>query len=180
MAGISIRKMAAELGVGKSQVQRDAAAGMPMASVEAARAWRAATHDVSRTKEGRIDRSGEQTSAPADDEPGNSDADTAAYRRERAERERIRREREQLELDELRGQLVDAAEVSRLQFTAQRLTRDRLEMVAARAAPDLVALLKSGGDGFAVERMLAQHIRQSLEDAAKAIDEIDSDDDAAD
>jgi hypothetical protein len=67
-----------------------------------------------------------------------------------------------------------------LQFTAQRLTRDRVEMVAARVAPEVVALVQSGGDGFGVERLLTEHLRQALEDAAKAIEEIDDDEDATD
>lgn len=109
-----------------------------------------------------------------------TDRDTAAYRAERALREAIRRQREQLELEQLRNELVAVQEVARMQFTAQRLTRDRVEMVAARAAPELVALVQSGGDGFAVERVLTGHLRQALEDAAKAIDEIDNDEDATD
>lgn len=56
LADLSVRKMAKALGVTKSQVGRDKQAGMQMASVEAARAWRLATHDISRTVDGRIDR----------------------------------------------------------------------------------------------------------------------------
>lgn len=116
----------------------------------------------------------------ADSGSSAADRDTAAYRAERAQREAIRRQREQLELEQLRGELVAVQEVSRLQFTAQRLTRDRVEMVAARAAPELVALVQSGGDGFAIERLLTGHLRQALDDAAKAIDEIDDDEDPTD
>ena len=115
-----------------------------------------------------------------EDPGGPGDRDTAAYRAERALREAIRRQREQLELEQLRNELVAVQEVSRLQFTAQRLTRDRVEMVAARAAPELLTLVQSGGDGFAVERVLTGHLRQALEDAAKAIEEIDDDDDSPD
>lgn len=138
----SIRQMAAALGVSKSQVARDAKAGIPMQDLEAG------THK-----------------------------DTAACRAERAFREAIRRQREQLELEQLRNELVAVQEVSRLQFTAQRLTRDRVEMVAA---PEVVALVQSGGDGFAVERLITGHLRQALEDASKAIEEIDNDEDAID
>ena len=195
----SIRQMAAALGVSKSQVARDAKAGMPMQDLDAARAWRLANQDLTRTAEGRIDRAAMPTSRPPpldaqadpdrdpDEDPFPStsttttpDKDTAAYRSERAQREAIRRQREQLELEQLRGELVAVQEVSRLQFTAQRLTRDRVEMVAARAAPELVALVQSGGDGFAIERLLTGHLRQALEDAAKAIDEIDDDEDSPD
>jgi hypothetical protein len=53
---LSVRAMAEALGVAKSQVHRDAQAGMPMHSADAARAWRLDQHDMSRTVEGRIDR----------------------------------------------------------------------------------------------------------------------------
>jgi hypothetical protein len=55
---LSVRTLAAALGVSKSQVHRDALVGMPVHSVDAARAWRARVHDISRTVDGRIDRPG--------------------------------------------------------------------------------------------------------------------------
>lgn len=61
VADLSVRKMAALLGVSKSQVDRDKAAGMPMSGPDAARAWRL-DKDLSRTADGRIDYV--QTSAP--------------------------------------------------------------------------------------------------------------------
>lgn len=192
----SIRQMATALGVSKSQVDRDARAGMPMHDVDAARAWRLAHQDLTRTVDGRIDRPSpasrpapDHRASPAgppdpddDEEPPATatDKDTQAYRAERALREAIRRQREQLELEQLRQELVAVQEVARLQFTAQRLTRDRVEMVAARVAPELVALVQSGGDGFGVERLITEHLRRALEDAAKAIEEIDDDEDATD
>jgi hypothetical protein len=53
---LSVREMARRLNVAKSQVARDKLAGMPMHDADSARAWRLAHRDVSRTKEGRIDR----------------------------------------------------------------------------------------------------------------------------
>jgi transcriptional regulator with XRE-family HTH domain len=184
----SIRQMAVALGVSKSQIARDAKAGMPLADVSAARAWRLANQDLTRTAEGRIDRpttSREARRDEPDDEDDEtrattSDEDTAIYRAERAKREGIRREREQLQLEQERGNLVDVQEVARQQFTAQRLTRDRVEMVPARVAPELVTLVQNGGDSFAVERAISEHLRQALEDAAKAIEDIDDDEDATD
>jgi hypothetical protein len=185
----SIRQMAAALGVSKSQVDRSAKAGMPLDDVDAARAWRLAHQDLARTVDGRIDRPAPAARPPAptpappasdddpDDDPPAADEDTAIYRTERAKREGIRREREQLALQQERNELVAVQDVTRLQFTAQRLTRDRIELVAARVAPELVALVQAGGDGFAVERVVNEHLRQALEDAAKAIDEMDTDDD---
>ena len=122
MTTYSIRQMAAALGVSKSQVARDAKAGMPMQDLEAARAWRLANQDLTRTAEGRIDRPaavagrtllppGPTTDPDADSDedplPATAtDKDTAAYRAERALREAIRRQREQLELEQLRNELV--------------------------------------------------------------------------
>jgi hypothetical protein len=137
----SIRRMAAALGVSKSQVDRDAKAGMPLDDVDAARAWRLAHQDLARSVDGRIDRAAPaaRPAAPPrppadedpDDDPPTTDEDTAVYRTERAKREGIRREREQLALQQERNELVAVQEVARLQFTAQRLTRDRIEMVTA-------------------------------------------------
>ena len=136
---LSIRRMAAELGVSKSQVARDAQAGMPMTDAAAARLWRAAQHDMSRTVEGRVDRPAappvQPPAAPpsADDDPAAADdEDTAAYRAARANRERINAERAQLELDQLRGRLVDRDEVARLRFTEFRSLRDGLGNIGAR------------------------------------------------
>lgn len=171
----SIRQMANALGVSKSQVARDAQAGMPMQDVAEARAWRLANQDLTRTVEGRIDRpaasaglpllpAGSPADADDDEEPlpaSATDKDTVAYRSERALREAIRRQREQLQLEQERERLVDVGEVARLPFTAQRLTRDRVERVAARVAPEVVALEQGGGDGFGVERLLTEHLRQA-------------------
>jgi hypothetical protein len=107
-----------------------------MDSVEAARAWRMAQHDMSRTVEGRIDRpqvslaprgaaSADQAVPPGGDDEPALDADTEEYRRHRATRERIRAEREQLELERDRGELVALADVKRLVFTGFRTLRDR-------------------------------------------------------
>jgi hypothetical protein len=77
------------------------------------------------------------SSAESEDEP--SVEDTTAYRRERAERERIRRQKEEIELERLRGNLVDRKEVARLRFTEFRGLRDAVGNLAPRIAP-LVAI----------------------------------------
>ncbi len=207
---ISLRKMAEQLGVTKSQVHRDAQAGMPMDTVEAARAWRLANHDVSRTAEGRIDRPA-QTPAPTPPpaEPGQAappsppgvdgeppaeeaDANTQAYRQDRARNERIKADRAEIALQQLRGELVPVRDVEQLQFTAGRIVRDRIEMVPARAAADLHALVlalipeehrEAVGAGLelhAFERRLADVLREALGEAAKAIEDARRDDDDTD
>lgn len=142
--GLSIRGMAAALGVSKSQVARDSAEGMPMDDVAAAQAWRAKHRDVSRTVEGRIDRA--QTPAPAaapaaagteDDDP--TPDDTVDYRKARTEREQIRRDSERLELNRKLGQSIDAAEAARLAYTSFRVLRDAVFNVPARVAQQCAA-----------------------------------------
>jgi hypothetical protein len=145
---LSMRAMADALGVSKSQVQRDKEAGMPMSDVAAAQAWRATHHDVSRTREGRIDRSAAAAPVPGpapapmeppsdgdkpEDEPRPND--TEAYRAARTEREQIRRDRERIELEKDVGNLVDRAEVARLRVTEFRALRDALGNLGPRLAP---------------------------------------------
>jgi hypothetical protein len=210
MADLSVRAMAGLLGVSKSQVDRDRQRGMPMADVEAARAWRLADKDPSRTVDGRIDRA--QTPAPntppaavgglasaagagGDDTPPSSpdeasaDENTAAYRADRARNERLKAERAELELEQLRGNLVAVRDVEEMQFTAARITRDRVLMVPARQIATLHAALlqlvpEAQREAFAqqihmhtLERMLEAELRAALDEAAKAIEEARRDDD---
>lgn len=213
--------MAGLLGVSKSQVDRDKAAGMPMSSPDEARAWRLVDKDVSRTADGRIDRV--QTPAPklmpppaqAQLAPGAADASSAsaassgasddqaandpatgetdehalAYRQDRARNERIKADRAEIELQQLRGELVAATEVEQLQFTSMRIVRDRLEMLAPRAAADLRAqvlalipeahrsAIGSALELHEFEARLAGLVREALADASKQIAEAGRDDD---
>jgi hypothetical protein len=217
---LSIRRMAVALGMSKSEVHRDAQAGMPMTSVDAAREWRRQHEDLSRTREGRIDRpelfgrpdtspkgvvsppsassqdlgpeqlrpvaasdGAGHTSAPADDAPGASpqegdDApqpgDTAEYRRARAERERTRADKEALELERLRGKLIDVDEAGRLAFTAFRGLRDAFENMAPRLKDQLAA----ESDPFKVEQVLQAEIAAVLAsfDVEAAVREKDDED----
>lgn len=204
---LSIRDMAKALGVSKSQVARDKSAGMPMSTIEAARAWRLADKDPSRTVDGRIDRPhaveaprGADVKAPPSFGDGSSsppsaadddavDENTAAYREHRARNERIRAERAELELQQLRGSLVAVRDVEQLQFTAGRITRDRVEMVAPRAAAELYALTLAAVPDehracvaarlelHTVERRLNDLLRDALNEAAQAIEHAARDDD---
>jgi len=148
---LSVRQMAAALDIAKSAIARDAAAGMPMSDIAAARAWRLANHDVSRTKTGRIDRPVRASAPiappppaddlapapPPEDEP--VDEHTSAYREHRATRERVSAERGQLELDQLRGRLLDSVEMNRLSFTAFRMLRDAVLNVSIRIKDEIAA-----------------------------------------
>jgi hypothetical protein len=84
--------------------------------------------------------------------------DTAEYRKARAERERTRAEREALELEQLRGKLIDVAEASRLAFTAYRGLRDAFENIPARLKDQLAA----ESDPFRIEQQLAAEIAAVL------------------
>jgi hypothetical protein len=198
---LSVRTLAAALGVSKSQVHRDALAGMPVHSVDAAREWRSRVHDVSRTVDGRIDRPQLSLRQEAPPLPfGRSDAplespgavevppappeapedapqpgDTAEYRKARAERERTRAEREALELEQLRGKLIAVDEASRIAFTAFRALRDAIENVPARIKDQVAA----EPDPFHVERIMAAELTSVLQsfDVAAAVSEPDDEDD---
>lgn len=196
--GLSVRDMAAALGVSKSQVARDKLAGMPMSDAPAARAWRDAHHDPSRTVDGRIDRPAARDTTPAAEgglataagaggaaaappaSPTEDDAprpdDTADYRQARTEREQIRRDRERMDLDRERGRLVDAAEAARLAFTAFRSLRDQAFNMAARLAPQLA----SETDALRCEQLIDAELTAVFGrfDEARLLKEPDEDDDA--
>lgn len=208
--------MSAALGdVSKTQVDRLYKLGMPRHSAEAARAWRLDNLELSRTADSRIDRpqtpaphaprpavgglasaagAGGDPSPPAssDDEPADPpeppDENTTAYRADRARNERIKADRAELELLQMRNELVPVREVEQLQFTAGRITRDRVLMVPARLAADLHALALSlmpeaqreaFGKALALhelERRLDTELRAALSEAEKAIEEAQRDD----
>jgi hypothetical protein len=209
--------MAKALGdVTKSQVQRLYEQGMPKHSAEAARAWRLQNLELSRTADSRIDRpqasaqnvsvpvvggltssaggAGAATPAPAgaeepEDAPDQADENTSAYRADRARNERFKADRAEMELQQLRGELVPARNVAELQFTAGRITRDRVMMVPARLAADMHALVlslvpeefrKTVSDALPIhifERRLEDELRAALQEAAKAIEQAGRDDD---
>ena len=193
----SIRQLADILGVSKSQVARDRAAGMPMHDADAARAWRALQHDMSRTVEGRIDRpgvpkdftaaavgglasaagAGEADALPASaevDEP--QDGDTAQFRSARAARERTNADRAALELEQLRGRLIDLADAQRLAFTAFRSLRDAVLNVPARVKDQCAAMT----DALAIEQLLDTELGTALGgfNPDKVLTDSDDDDEA--
>lgn len=209
-------------GISKQMVAKHKKAGMPTESIESAAAWYRTHVDISRTKGGRIDRvqtpasrpipppaqaqlapgaddasrassasSGADT-APDDDPAEPIDENAAAYRADRARNERIKAERGDLELAQLRGTLIDVRQVEELQFTAGRITRDRVLMVPARVAAELHALLLTLIPAeqraafaetlqvHAFERRLDDALRDALTEAEKAIEDAGRDDDQDD
>ncbi len=200
---MSVRDMAAALGVSKSQVARDKLDGMPMDDVAAALDWREAHRDVSRSVEGRIDRSGSTNTTraavsalastagaagadvPAAGEPDEADeadeiraTDTADYRQARTEREQIRRDRERMELDQARGQLIDATEAARLAFTSFRALRDAVLNAPARLAP----LCAAETDALHIEQLIEAELTAALGriNPERLLAEVDMGDDETD
>jgi hypothetical protein len=198
---LSIRELAAALGVSKSQVGRDSQAGMPTHDLGAARAWRAENRDVSRTVDGRIDRPGDgNAQAGADggvaaaagagspkDEPASSDdgdaeilpTDTVEYRKARTEREQIRRDRERMELDRDRGKLIDATDAARMAFTSFRALRDQVFNLPARLAPQFAAMT----DALQIEQLHDAElvaVFNNFSDKRLLVEQSDDDDDDPD
>lgn len=179
--------MAEALGIGKSQCADLFRKGMPRDSADAARAWRLEQLEMSRTAESRIDRPVVQTPAGLADTPagdavdevpdelvGEVDEHAAAFREHRANRERLRAEKDQLELDQLRGRLIDLDEAKRLAFTAFRSLRDAVLNVPARIKDQCAA----EADAFKVEQLIEAELTAALDafDPAKVLREPDDDD----
>jgi hypothetical protein len=136
---------------------------------------------------------GNDESPPDDDEDGNTaDEHSAVFREHRASREKTNAERAQFELERLRGQYVAVRDVEQLNFTAGRIHRDRMEMVPARVAADLHALILAAVPEVhraevekalpmhLFETRLADHIRASLSEAEQAIRDAARNDDDTD
>lgn len=97
--------------------------------------------------------------------PGEVDQHTIAYRRDRAANESIRVQRAQLELDQLRGKLVDRDEVARLRFTEFRALRDRLGNVGTRIKDACAA----ESDPLLVEQLIDGEIAAALTEFADQV-----------
>ncbi|MGV8823978.1 hypothetical protein [Methylibium petroleiphilum] len=97
--------------------------------------------------------------------PPEVDQHTIAYRRDRAANESIRVQRAQLELDQLRGKLVDRDEVARLRFTEFRALRDRLGNVGTRIKDACAA----ESDPLLVEQLIDGEIAAALTEFADQV-----------
>lgn len=166
---MSLARMAQALGISKTAVHKRGQNGMPLDSVEAAKAWEIANVDLVRSR---------ATALSVDDDPDDSvpspDSDSADYRQARAEREQIRRDRERLELQRLQGQLIDLGEATRLAFTAFRSLRDAALSVPARIRDQCAA----ESDPMVVERLIEAEIEGAFIrfDPSKVLNESDDDD----
>lgn len=149
---MSLSQLGAALGISKQAAHAAAKRGMPTDSVGAAQAWRLANVDAGRAKGNRlqVDRlnpplaqaSAKPVRPPSADSGEDAEPaidDSADYRIARTRREQINAERAQLELDQLRGRLIDVDDTRRLVFTAFRAIRDAVLSVPARISAQAAA-----------------------------------------
>lgn len=110
--------------------------------------------------------------ASGDDEP--PAGQTEAYRLARAEREKVRLDRERIELEQLRGNLIDLGEAKRLAFSAFRELRDAVLNVPARIKDECAATI----DPLLVEQLIERELSKAL--ASFDLARVTSDQDDAD
>ena len=147
MPGVpKLATIAKELGVTKGRISQMKAAGMPVNSVAAARAWKEANVRV------RVDFD----KAPADTSLTYDIAEARARREHHEANIAAMREAQ------LAGSLVDAKRVDQAAMLLGRLTRDALLGLPVRLAPELAQQ-----DIPTVERLLTQALRATLADVAK-------------
>lgn len=165
---LSLQDMATALGISKTAVHKRKQNGMPLDSVEAAKAWEISNVDLVRSRSTALSVDDD------DDEAPSPDSDSADYRQARAEREQIRRDRERLELQRLQGQLIDLGEATRLAFTAFRSLRDAALSVPARIRDQCAA----ESDPMVVEKLIESEIEGAFTrfDPSKVLNESDDDD----
>jgi hypothetical protein len=82
----------------------------------------------------------------------------ASYRYARAEREQVRLERDRIELEQLRGSVIELAEAERMGFTALRTVRDAVLNVPVRVK-DIIA---AETDSARIEAVLADELTNAL------------------
>lgn len=170
------KELADALGISPTMVSKLVKRGMPATSLEAAQRWRRRHLEPARMKNARMNAGLSAFAAgllpsPTDEEdpdaePNAAEADSAEYRAARAQRERTMADRAQLELQRLRGTLVDVAEVSRVGFTFFRMLRDNMEAVPLRIGAQLAAMT----DQQQVETLLGDELRALLKAAADQLE----------
>jgi hypothetical protein len=196
MAKLGQRAFARHVGVTLHAVQKAIKSGRITVDEEgkidaesATIAWRRNT-DETRKSFADLSRSNRATAAeeslpPADSDDGDFPADApkddpslARYRESRAAREQTRHERELIELDRLRGSLIDVSEAQRIGYTAFRTLRDAVLNVPVRVKD----LLAAETDATRVEMMLDRELTAALAaiDFAAMMNDQDPDDDGSD
>lgn len=164
------KELAEALGISPTMVSKLVKRGMPATSLEAAQRWRRRHLEPARLKNARMAFAAGLLPSPVEEnpdaEPSAAEADSTEYRAARAQRERTMADRAQLELQRLRGTLIDVAEASRVGFTFFRMLRDRLEAIPLRLGAQLAAMT----DQQQVETLLGDELRALLKDAADQLE----------
>lgn len=156
-------ELARALGLSKQAVSKLKGQGMPVDSVEAARAWRDENLSVAARKETResvpvvpIAKSPDTRAFPpiGDDDDGEDEDFKAARTREKIS------EANMAEMNEakMRREMINVAVVERQLATDYATTRDALLQIPARIAP----LLASESDTAAIHTLLDAEIHQAL------------------
>lgn len=163
-------ELAKALGLSKQAVSKLKGQGMPVHSVEAARAWRDENLSVSARKEARESASATLAAPPrsrpdlrtfppfGDDDDGEDEDFKAARTREKIS------EANMAEMNEakMRREMINVAVVERQLATDYATTRDALLQIPARIAP----LLASETDTAAIQTMLDAELHQALANLA--------------
>lgn len=166
-------ELAKELGLSKQAVSKLKGQGMPVHSVEAARAWRDENLSVAARKETReaVPAPSAAPAAPprsrpemrtfpplSDDEDGDDEDFKAARTREKIS------EANMAEMNEakMRREMINVAVVERQLATDYATTRDALLQIPARIAP----LIAGESDPAAIQTMLDSELHQALANLA--------------
>jgi len=140
MAELLRKDLARLLGLTASQVTRDAQAGMPTHSVDAARAWREANKRARVSPPPRAGRGGPPEGATAAGPPVLPDPPAEEdYWASRARREKAEADLAELKLQEQQGVLVRVADVKSGYAKRLAALREGLLQLPARLAPVLAA-----------------------------------------
>ncbi|MFM0736802.1 hypothetical protein PQQ51_06110 [Paraburkholderia xenovorans] len=178
MAEMSQRQFAALIGVTHRAVQKAITAGRirltaqgKIDPVTAVDQWKRNTDESKRSFSDlarnakvqaaqRSTLSQDQSDAEDDELVGAKEEDPslASYRASRAAREQLRFQREQIELDQLRGSLIEVSEAQRLGFTALRTVRDAVMNVPVRVK-DIIA---AETDTSRIEELLVVELMDAL------------------
>lgn len=158
----ALKDLAAELGVSPSTVTRDAAAGMPVDSTEAARQWRQENRRQLTPPPGRRPApplgAGAQAAAPEDLSKPPADLGGLSYAAWRCRREAAEAQAAEMRLAEDRGQLVRVADLRLAMGRHLSAARDLALGFGPRLAPQLLNQV----DQSHVQNLIDAEMRQFL------------------
>jgi hypothetical protein len=183
--GVTLRAVQKAIESGRIAIDADGKIDAESATI----AWRRNTDETRKSltdlARSNLATAAEDPDTSADSDDGDfpagaakDDPSLARYRESRAAREQTRHERELIELDRLRGSLIDVSEAQRIGYTAFRTLRDAVLNVPVRVKD----LLAAESDAARVEMMLDRELTAALAsiDFAAMMKDQDPDDDGSD